>query len=73
MSEHQLVIADCSSALELNSSYLKVLVRRSQSYEALEQYDEALADMKKVLEIDPAYPRGQEIMFVLESFSAENF
>jgi hypothetical protein len=37
------VVEDCSSALELNNAYLKVLVRRSQALEALEKYDEALS------------------------------
>ena len=37
------MIADCSSALELNNAYTKVLMRRCQAFEALEKYDEALA------------------------------
>jgi hypothetical protein len=43
MDDHDLVVADCSSALALNSSYTKVLMRRCQSYEAQEKYDEALS------------------------------
>ena len=43
MEDHELVIADCSSALELNPSYAKVLMRRCQAFEATEKYDEALA------------------------------
>jgi tetratricopeptide (TPR) repeat protein len=62
-----LVVDDCSSALELNDTYLKVLVRRSQALESLEKYDEALSDMKRVIELDPSFPRGQETMSVLLS------
>lgn len=43
MEDHALVVADCSSALELNHNYTKVLMRRCQAYEAMERYDEALA------------------------------
>jgi hypothetical protein len=43
LEDHDLVVADCTSALDLNSNYPKVLMRRCQSFEATEKYDEALA------------------------------
>ncbi|KAF8639068.1 hypothetical protein AX16_010374 [Volvariella volvacea WC 439] len=38
------VIRDCTSALELDRTYIKALNRRASAYEKLEQYAEALRD-----------------------------
>lgn len=43
--EYEIVIDDCSSALQLNTTYVKVLSRRSQAYEKLEKYDESLSGL----------------------------
>lgn len=43
--EFDLVVEDCSAALERKPDYLKVLARRMQVYEKLEKYEEALAGM----------------------------
>jgi len=45
-------IKECTKALELDSSYAKALIRRSEAHEKLEHYDEAIADMKKTVELD---------------------
>lgn len=42
-----------SEALKLNPSYVKALVRRAQACEHLDRPEDALADLKKVVEIDP--------------------
>ena len=42
--EYELAIDDCSSALELNPVYSKVLLRRSQACEKAGRFEEALAD-----------------------------
>lgn len=69
--EHELVIADCSSALDLNPQYTKVLMRRCLAFEATEKFDEALADIKKVLDLDPAYPKGAATLSRVEKAHAE--
>ncbi|XP_019864402.1 PREDICTED: tetratricopeptide repeat protein 1-like isoform X2 [Amphimedon queenslandica] len=56
LGKHEEVVEDCTKALELKPDYLKALIRRGQSYEALERLDEALEDYKKVLEIEPHQP-----------------
>lgn len=73
MRDHELVIADCTSALDLNCNYTKVLMRRCQAFEALEKYDEALADIKKLLEIDDSYPAARSTLSKLEKLHAEKF
>ncbi|KAI8012126.1 Tetratricopeptide repeat protein 1 [Camellia lanceoleosa] len=45
-------IKDCTKALELNPNYLKALLRRGEAGEKLEHFEEAIADLKKVLELD---------------------
>mmetsp|Transcript_7195 Transcript_7195/g.21947 ORF Transcript_7195/g.21947 Transcript_7195/m.21947 type:complete len:213 (+) Transcript_7195:42-680(+) len=47
------IIADCSAALDLRPDYVKALLRRSAAYEAEEHFDEATADLEKVVELDP--------------------
>lgn len=55
--EHDQVVEDCTKALELKADYVKVLARRMQSLEKLGKLDEALADAKKIQELEPAYPK----------------
>lgn len=45
-------IQDCTRAIELDPDYLKAYVRRSKLFERNDKLDEALEDLKKVLEID---------------------
>ena len=49
-------IQDCDVSLLLHATYIKAFVRRSASYEALEQNDKALADAKSALELSPTTP-----------------
>lgn len=44
-----------SSAIGLNPEYPKPLYHRMNVYKAEEEYDSALADANKVLEIDPSF------------------
>mmetsp|Transcript_8956 Transcript_8956/g.18072 ORF Transcript_8956/g.18072 Transcript_8956/m.18072 type:complete len:226 (+) Transcript_8956:24-701(+) len=53
MGQHQAVCDDCDAALQRQPEYVKALLRRAQAREALDQPSEALADMKKALELDP--------------------
>ncbi|XP_029030118.1 tetratricopeptide repeat protein 1 [Betta splendens] len=46
-------ISDCTRAIELNSDYLRALLRRAELYEQTDKLDEALEDYKRVLERDP--------------------
>lgn len=46
-------IQDCSKAIDLNANYLKAYLRRATLYEETDKLDEALADYKKILELDP--------------------
>jgi tetratricopeptide (TPR) repeat protein len=42
LNDLDMVIADCTHALDLNGSYIKVLMRRCQAFEYQEKYDEAI-------------------------------
>lgn len=57
LEEFDLVVEDCTLSLERKVDHPKILMRRSQAYEKLDKMDEALADAKKVYEIDPSYPK----------------
>jgi tetratricopeptide (TPR) repeat protein len=45
-------IQDCTRAIELDPNYLKAYIRRSKLFERNDKLDEALEDLKKVLDID---------------------
>eukprot|EP01137_Pigoraptor_chileana_P016543 Opistho-2@73464 len=49
----ELVVDDCTTALDLDPSYVKARVRRGHAYEKLDKLEEALADFNLVLEADP--------------------
>ena len=53
MGQHQAVCDDCDAALQRQPGYVKALLRRAHAREALDQPSEALADMKKALELEP--------------------
>ncbi|PZC70667.1 hypothetical protein B5X24_HaOG215303 [Helicoverpa armigera] len=53
-------VKDCTKAIELDDKYLKAYIRRAQSYEATEKFDEALADFKKILELDPDHKEARQ-------------
>lgn len=71
MNEYALSLDDCNHALELNTNYIKVIVRRFQIYEKMDKLDEALADAKRVQELDPSYPKISSIVCRLELSSQE--
>ncbi|CAG7816801.1 unnamed protein product [Allacma fusca] len=47
-------IDDCCLALKHNPNYMKPLVRRAKLYDETDKLDEALADYKKIVELDPS-------------------
>eukprot|EP00057_Strongylocentrotus_purpuratus_P030716 XP_782508.3 PREDICTED: tetratricopeptide repeat protein 1 [Strongylocentrotus purpuratus] len=52
--QNEMAVEDCNKALELHPHYMKVWLRRANTYELMEKLDEALADFKQVLELDPS-------------------
>ncbi|XP_026812284.1 RNA polymerase II-associated protein 3 [Rhopalosiphum maidis] len=51
--EFKLAIIDCTSSLELDSTYVKTYQRRSSAYLALGMYNEAKKDLLNVLKLEP--------------------
>ena len=49
--DYEGTVEDCSNALELDGGYVKAYVRRAKAFEALEEYDQGLADVKKVMDL----------------------
>ncbi|XP_046676525.1 dnaJ homolog subfamily C member 7 isoform X2 [Homalodisca vitripennis] len=45
-------VTDCTAALNLDSKYLKALLRRAKCYMDLEQFEEAVQDYEKVCNLD---------------------
>lgn len=62
------VVEDCTDALAHDPRYVKAYMRRAKAHERLEDHDSALADLAKVVEIDPGFRAG-----VLEHARMEAF
>ena len=50
LGNHQKTIDDCTTALEMDSGYVKALRTRARAYLAEEKYEEAVRDFKQALE-----------------------
>eukprot|EP01138_Halocafeteria_seosinensis_P007926 gb/GECG01008097.1/.p1 GENE.gb/GECG01008097.1/~~gb/GECG01008097.1/.p1 ORF type:complete len:290 (+),score=77.00 gb/GECG01008097.1/:1-870(+) len=55
MGQYEASLKDCNKALKLNDNYLKAYLRRANANEALDKLEDALADHRRVLELDPRY------------------
>ncbi|KAL6012240.1 hypothetical protein ACLOJK_002718 [Asimina triloba] len=64
-------IKECTKALELNPTYMKALVRRGEAHENLENFEDAIADMKKILELDASNLQARRAIQRLEPLAAE--
>ncbi|RWR72703.1 tetratricopeptide repeat protein 1-like protein isoform X1 [Cinnamomum micranthum f. kanehirae] len=64
-------IKECTKALELNPTYMKALVRRAEAHEKLEHFEEAITDMKKILELDSSNVQARRGIQRLEPLAAE--
>lgn len=53
-------INDCSKSIELDSSFIKPLLRRAECYQTEDKLDESLNDYKKLNELEPKYAYRQK-------------
>ncbi|EDV22918.1 Tetratricopeptide repeat protein 1 [Trichoplax sp. H2] len=65
LSRHEEALNDCNAALDLNPDYVKVLLRRAQTYEALDKLDEALQDYQSVANKDSSNKMAREAVMRL--------
>lgn len=52
------------TAIQLNPSYIRALLRRAELYESTDKLDEALEDYKSILEKDPSVHQAREACMV---------
>lgn len=52
LSKTKEAVADCTSALQLDESYLKALLRRAKCYMDLSEFEEAVKDFEKAYKMD---------------------
>eukprot|EP00245_Coleochaete_scutata_P009137 TRINITY_DN2949_c1_g1_i1.p1 TRINITY_DN2949_c1_g1~~TRINITY_DN2949_c1_g1_i1.p1 ORF type:complete len:448 (+),score=100.46 TRINITY_DN2949_c1_g1_i1:180-1523(+) len=64
-------VLQSTKAVELNGGYMKAFMRRAQAHEALHREEDALADYKKVVELDPGNKQAHEAVRRLEPIVAE--
>uniref|UniRef100_A0A0D6R2C3 PB1 domain-containing protein n=1 Tax=Araucaria cunninghamii TaxID=56994 RepID=A0A0D6R2C3_ARACU len=51
--DYEMVVDECTLALDVNPSYKKALMRRARAYEALGKIDMALEDVEAIVQADP--------------------
>ncbi|KAL8150913.1 hypothetical protein V2J09_020721 [Rumex salicifolius] len=68
---YQETVKECTKSLELNPVYEKALIRRAEAHERLEHYEEAIADNKKILELDPSNDHARRSIVRLEPLARE--
>ena len=52
------------TAIQLNPSYIRAILRRAKLYEKTDKLDEALEDYKSILEKDPSVHQAREACMV---------
>ncbi|CAH2077459.1 unnamed protein product [Thlaspi arvense] len=71
LGKHEESVKECTKALELNPTYTKALVRRAEAHEKLEHFEEAITDLKKIIELDPSNDQARKGIRRLEPLAAE--
>ncbi|XP_016170854.1 tetratricopeptide repeat protein 1 [Arachis ipaensis] len=71
LGKYDSTVKECTQALELNPAYIKALARRGEAHDKLEHFEEAIADMKRILEIDPSNDQARKGICRLEPLAAE--
>jgi DnaJ homolog subfamily C member 7 len=56
LAQRDLALKDLNTAIELNEDYVKAIMKRSELYLQMENYDEAVRDLERVKAIDPSTP-----------------
>lgn len=56
LAQKDLALKDLNTAIDLNEDYVKAIMKRSELYLQMENYDEAVRDLEKVKAIDPCKP-----------------
>ncbi|CAN8229926.1 unnamed protein product [Cochlearia groenlandica] len=71
LGKYEETIKECTKALELNTTYTKALVRRAEAHEKLEHFEEAVTDLKKILEVNPSNDVARKGIRRLEPLATE--
>lgn len=71
LGKYEDTIKECTKALELNPSYIKALLRRAEAHEKLEHFEEAIADMKRILELDPLNDQAKKSIRRMEPLAEQ--
>jgi tetratricopeptide (TPR) repeat protein len=71
LGENDATVADCTSALEVQTDYVKALQRRSKAYDALGKKQAAFKDLEKVKEHDASLVQSREFSRLQRESKAE--
>ncbi|XP_011637752.1 RNA polymerase II-associated protein 3 [Pogonomyrmex barbatus] len=67
------VEADCSSAIQLDKTYVKAYHRRATARIGLKQYKEAIEDIKKMIDLEPHNKEAEALLNQVKKQSGNSF
>lgn len=53
LNQREAALKDLSQAIEINDEYVKAIMKRSELYMQMENYEEGVRDLERVKQIDP--------------------
>eukprot|EP01100_Stratorugosa_tubuloviscum_P010685 TRINITY_DN4611_c0_g1_i1.p1 TRINITY_DN4611_c0_g1~~TRINITY_DN4611_c0_g1_i1.p1 ORF type:complete len:194 (+),score=67.38 TRINITY_DN4611_c0_g1_i1:58-639(+) len=59
-------VKDCNQAINLDNNYLKAIQRRASAFEKLNNFEDALKDYKKIIQLDPTNEQARKMIPNLE-------
>ncbi|KAL7244295.1 hypothetical protein ACSBR1_016520 [Camellia fascicularis] len=59
--DYEIVIAECSMALQVQPRFVRALLRRARAFEAIGKYEMAMQDVQSLLTVDPNHGDALEI------------
>ena len=62
LNQKDMALKDLNTAIDLNEDYVKAIMKRSELYLQMENYDEAVRDLEKVKAIDPCKSTNLSLM-----------
>ena len=68
MKDTEKCIKESSKSIELDSTFIKPLLRRAECHETLDKLDEALEDYKKLIDLEPRVMSYKQKCFVSGDF-----
>ncbi|CAF3343479.1 unnamed protein product [Rotaria socialis] len=65
MEKYEAAVQSCTASIKYDPTYVKPILRRADSYKAIDKLEEALQDYQKVLELEPTNAHARKEVYIL--------